>query len=101
MKKMLIINPDNPSCWHVFSSQFEIYERRLFFNQNNNKRYVIVYNNGNIVFYIDGLLQRLDGPAVIYADGSRGYYVEGKYYGRESNEHYLKAVKEYKEKNKT
>jgi len=38
----------------------------------------IEYANGTKGWYIDGKCHRLDGPAIEYPDGSKSWYVDGK-----------------------
>ena len=42
------------------------------------KNGLIEYANGTKVWYMNGSLHRVDGPAAEYADGSREWYIDGK-----------------------
>ena len=59
-----IITEGNKSCTH----KYKLLER---LNGNINI-------NNNILYWKDGKLHRLDGPAIIYANGDQEWYVEGK-----------------------
>lgn len=37
------------------------------------------HKNGTKYWYLDGKLHRINGPAVIYSDGTVEYWVNGKY----------------------
>src|ERR1700691_4587553 len=39
---------------------------------------ILEYPNGILVYYVNGLRHREDGPAIIYSDGTLEYYLKGK-----------------------
>jgi hypothetical protein len=40
-------------------------------------RPAVVYNNGKMIWYMNGVRHRLNGPAVIYPDGGKEWYQNG------------------------
>src|ERR1700691_2235897 len=41
---------------------------------------IIEYPSGTIMYYLNGLWHREDGPAIIYSDDTLEYYLNGKYH---------------------
>jgi hypothetical protein len=39
---------------------------------------LLIYANGDKSYYFEGKLHRTDGPAIEYANGDKFYYFEGK-----------------------
>ena len=40
----------------------------------------VVYKDGTSYWYVDGKLHREDGPARVYSNGEEYYYLQGVYY---------------------
>tara|TARA_R110002167_G_scaffold320264_1_gene526090 strand:+ start:105 stop:491 length:387 start_codon:yes stop_codon:yes gene_type:complete len=38
----------------------------------------VVYADGDKFYYINGKLHNSDGPAIVYANGDKSYYIKGK-----------------------
>ena len=38
----------------------------------------VIWGNGNKTWYINGRLHREDGPAIVYGSGGKYWYVNGK-----------------------
>ena len=60
----------------------------------------IIYPDGDKWWYINGKIHREDGPAIEGVDGSKEWWVDGKFYGEGKLSliqmmNYLKVVKEY------
>ena len=50
--------------------------------------------NGAVGWYVDGLLHREDGPAIIHADGKAFYWYRGTYHPDVSdNQYWIKLCK--------
>jgi hypothetical protein len=49
----------------------------------------IEYNNGTMLYYINGILRREDGPAIIRADGKKQYWI---YVGTDSRGFHFHAA---------
>ena len=43
-----------------------------------------IFNNGNKIWYKNGVKHREDGPAVIYWDDCEEYWLEGKFYTKDT-----------------
>jgi hypothetical protein len=41
---------------------------------------IVEWSNGDKAWYVEGILSRLDGPAVEWSNDSKAWYVEGKYH---------------------
>lgn len=56
------------------------------------ENYSILFANGTKMWWVDGQLHRLDGPAVEYADGSKEWYINHK---KCTEEDYPRAVMQH------
>lgn len=59
-------------------------------HRNNNKPSWFD-SNGDINYNLNGVLHRIDGPAVIYGNVRESYYINGKWYNKED---YYEKLKE-------
>jgi len=50
----------------------------------------VIWDDGQIEWYIDGKLHKLDGPAVHFKNGGKGYYISGKRLDEEEVETWIK-----------
>src|ERR1700691_131013 len=41
---------------------------------------IIEYPNGSIYYYLNGIIHREDGPAIIFSHGRLDYYLNGKWH---------------------
>lgn len=75
------------------------------FSPNGTKRYykdgllnredgpAIIYNDGDKFWYINDVCHRLDGPALEFYDGSKAWYYKGKMIDCESTKEFHKKIK--------
>ncbi len=75
------------SCWKKCSGTDEIEKEYTseewldLTGENYSEEYVYLeFSSGAKFWYKKGKLHRLDGPACIYADGARSFYIEDNYY---------------------
>jgi hypothetical protein len=53
-----------------------------------------VYNNGDKYWYVDGRQHRTDGPAIEYGNGPRSWRVDGRYYDEEDFNKLIEEVRQ-------
>jgi len=53
----------------------------------------VEYNNGSKEYYLNGKLHRIDGPAVEFNDGEKAWFIHGKEYSEQSFNDYLSNLK--------
>ena len=53
----------------------------------------IIWKDGNKFYYIEGKFHRLDGPAVILPNGEEIYYINGEKLSKEQFEVHLERLK--------
>lgn len=54
------------------------------------------YVNDETRYYKDGILHRLDGPAIVRKEGENEYYIDGRYYEKEDFKNYVEKLEENK-----
>ena len=59
-------------------SDYEKTEWRLNGKRHREDGPAIIWSDGRKYYYLDGQLHRTDGPAVIFANGHKEYYINGK-----------------------
>lgn len=68
--------------------------KRYIKNDPLQEKEIYFTHNGGISWYLNGDFHREDGPAMVYCDGRKWWWLEGKRYCFEKK--YLKALKAYK-----
>ena len=53
---------------------------------------IAIYANGSKIWYVDGKISRLDGPACEYANGSKEWYIDHKLFTEDSYWQHPKVI---------
>jgi len=67
--------------------------RKLSIKEQNNFTGVVVYPQGTLFYLVKNKRHRVDGPAVVYTDGSVEYWIDHKKVSKEAQELYHSLMK--------